>query len=98
MHLKSSEHIYDFNLLLLSYNNLSPIFNGYFRLLHVADYLDEHLTVRKRPRQLEELLVEDSEPGKPKAGTKRSRSYYPVQMSDHFSTVHVQWQECFLYR
>ena len=70
------------------------------RLFHEADLLDDHLKLRKKPRHLEDFEADENkaDPNKPKPGTKRSRSYYPVTLSNEFKSVLLNTQTCFLYR
>ena len=68
------------------------------RQLHEDNILDEHLKLRKKSSLIEEFDKEETDPRKPKAGTRRSRSYYPVELPDEFKSVKIDKQVCFVYR
>jgi hypothetical protein len=74
------------------------ISDSFFRKLHEDDILDEHLKLRKKSTLLEELDKEENDPRKPKAGTRRSRAYYPVEIPEEFTSVKINKTTCLVYR
>jgi hypothetical protein len=70
-----------------------------FRLLHKDGILDDHLWLTKKS-PLDELNNEDplADPRKPKSGTKRSRSYYPITLPIELSSTKPNKGICYVYR
>ena len=70
-----------------------------FRFLHKDGILDDHLLLTKKS-PLDELNKEDllADPRKPKSGTRRSRSYYPVTLPTELSSTEPNKGACYIYR
>ena len=68
--------------------------------LHRDDILDDHLLLRKKVSLFDDLIDEDSSENsrKPKSGTKRSRSYYPVQLPCQLTSTNLTSGPGYVYR